>query len=171
MKHPFAVAGCLLAVWVASPEPAFSQSRTDEIARQQAEKAQDVEPYTPNTAEKLFEGIEDWFSREHRWLPTVGSVYPTGGFTAGVTYKEFIGYDSYVAVTGLYSMLGYKKAEIQRAHAGSSGRPRQSVRLDRLARRDPGAVLWAGHRLGPGRRDQLPSQSGLHVGSGRATSG
>ena len=112
MKHPFAVAGCLLALWVAAPEPSFSQSRTDEIARQQAEKAQDVEPYTPNTAEKLFEGIEDWFSREHRWLPTVGSVYPTGGFTTGVTYKEFIGYDSYVGVTGLYSMRGYKKAEI-----------------------------------------------------------
>ena len=141
----------ILALSVAAPEPSFPQSLTDEIARQQAEKAQDVEPYTPNTGEKLFEGIEDWFSREHRWLPTVGSVYPTGGFTAGVTYKEFIGYDSYVAVTGLYSMRGYKKAEISGHTPDHLGRPRQFVRLDRLARCDASAFLWAGHRLCPGR--------------------
>ena len=56
-----------------------------------------------------------------RWLPSFGSAYPTGGFTAGVIYKQFIGYDSYVAATGLYSLQGYKKLEVSGHTPGHFG--------------------------------------------------
>ena len=60
----------------------------------------------------LFDGLERWFAGSHRWYPTFGSVYPTGGFTAGGAYRGFIGYDSFVEVSGLYSVRGYKRVQV-----------------------------------------------------------
>jgi len=95
--------------------PVSGQTRADEIARQQQEKAASAEPDMANGAERFFEQFEDgkWFFVTPRgWYPVFGSIYPGGGFAAGAGYRHHVGYDSYVDASAMYSLSNYKLARI-----------------------------------------------------------
>ena len=117
MDHQFlgrvAVGALTLAlVWSA---PGWAQTRAGEIARQQEEKARTAKPDQPSRGELFFEEFEQgkWFLGVPRgWYPLFGSIYPGGGFAPGVGYRHHIGYDSYVDVSGMYSLTNYKKIQI-----------------------------------------------------------
>jgi len=91
---------------------AFAQqqeTRTDEIAVEQAKKAKELKPYEPGTAERWTE----WVSREFLtepggFYPFFGSVYSGGGFTLGAGYRQYYGDKTHWDVKGLYSLKNYK---------------------------------------------------------------
>ena len=113
MGRDIARVGCILTLCLFFTAPAWGQTRAEEIAQRQAEKARTVEPYTPNQVEKFFERIQGWSSGVGRgWYPAFGAVYPTGGLTFGGGYRHYIGYDSFVDAGALYSIRGYKKIQI-----------------------------------------------------------
>ncbi len=122
MGRHIARVGCILALYLFFTAPAWAQTRAEEIAQRQADKARTAEPYTPNRVERFFDGLEGWFSGAPRgWHPAFGSVYPTGGFTFGGGYRHYIGYDSFVDVGALYSIRGYKKIQITGSTPGHLG--------------------------------------------------
>lgn len=95
--------------------PAWGQTRAEEIARRQDEKARTAKPDEPNGAERFFEEFEagGWFLGAPRdWYVMFGSVYPSGGFTPGGGYRHHIGYDSHVDASALYSIKNYKKVQV-----------------------------------------------------------
>jgi hypothetical protein len=109
-----ACAGTLVLA-LACGMPAWAQTRADEIARQQEEKARAAKPDQASRGERLFAQIEEgkWFLGVPRgWYPMFGSIYPGGGFTPGGGYRHHIGYDSYVDVSAMYSLANYKKIQI-----------------------------------------------------------
>ncbi len=113
MGRDIARVGCILTLCLFFTAPAWGQTRAEEIAQQQAEKARTAEPYTPNRAEKFFEGFEDWFSGVRRgWYLAFDDAYPTGGLTFGGGYRHYIGYDSFVDASAAYSIRGYSKIQI-----------------------------------------------------------
>ena len=104
----------LLVVCLAAKHAA-AQTREDEIAKEQAEKARTVKPYEMNRAEQFFDQLEKgrWFFGVPRgWYATLGSVALGGGFAGGGGYRRYIGYDSYVDAGAMYSIRGYKKVEM-----------------------------------------------------------
>ena len=65
--------GCILGLSLLCSVPAQGQTRAAEIARQQEKKAREAEAYVPNRGEVVFDGLERWAAREHRWLPSFAS--------------------------------------------------------------------------------------------------
>ena len=117
MDHQFlgrvAVGALALALWCSAP--GWAQTRAGEIARRQEEKARTAKPNQPSKGELFFDQLEQgkWFVGVPRgWYPLFGSVYPGGGFAPGVGYRHHIGYDSYVDLSGMYSLANYKKIQI-----------------------------------------------------------
>jgi hypothetical protein len=109
-----AAVACLIGA-LAGTAPAGAQTRADEIAGQQREKAAEARPYEPNRVERFFGQLESgrWFIGEPRGLyPILGTVALGGGLAGGAGYRRYLGYDSYVDASALYSIYGYKKAEI-----------------------------------------------------------
>lgn len=105
-----------LVLLVSSSPPAWAQGRADEIAKEQEEKEQRVEPYRPNRLEVFLSQVEQgkWiFGVPRGWYMGTGSVYPGGGFTMGGGYRQYIGYDSYVDANVLLSRRLYKKVGIK----------------------------------------------------------
>lgn len=95
--------------------PLAAQTRADEIARQQDEKARAAAPDKPNKAEAFFERLEEgnWFAGPPRgWYPIFGSIYYGSGFAPGVGYRHYIGYDSYLDVSAKYSVANYKQVQL-----------------------------------------------------------
>ena len=116
MTHPafrrIACALLLASVWSV---PAGAQTRADEIAKQQEEKAQTVTPFAPNRTEVFLDQVEQgkWILGVPRgWYFAMGSVYPGGGLAGGAGYRQFIGYDSYVDSSALLSLKGYKRIRL-----------------------------------------------------------
>lgn len=78
------------------------------MARQQEQKEREARPYQPSKAERIAEQFE-----EGQWLispnprgfyPYFDSVYPGTGFTVGMGYRRYVGYESYLDVHGLYAI-------------------------------------------------------------------
>jgi hypothetical protein len=102
----------LASVWFA---PAAAQTRAEEIAKQQEEKASTAAEYRPNRVELFLDQAErgKWILGVPRgWYLAMGSVYPGGGFAGGAGYRRYIGYDSYVDSRALISIKGYKEARV-----------------------------------------------------------
>jgi Omp85 superfamily domain len=106
----------LVALVVMSGVSAHAQSRADEMAKQQEEKAARAQPYEQKTTEMFLDQVEHgkWIllAPPRGWYVTFGSVYQGGGFTPGGGYRHYIGYDSYVDAGGLYSIEGYKQVHV-----------------------------------------------------------
>jgi hypothetical protein len=93
----------------------MAQTRADEVAARQREKAAAATPYEQNRAEAFFEQLEAgrWFLGEPRgWYPMLGTVALGGGLAGGAGYRRYLGYDSYVDANALYSIFGYKKVQL-----------------------------------------------------------
>ena len=125
-----------VAVLLADNVPLLAQSRADEIARQQQARAETATPDVPSRVERFFEQSEQgkWFVGVPRgWYPAFGSIYPGGGFTGGVGYRHYIGYDSYVDASALYSVANYKQVKLAASTPNHLG-----DRLDLS-----GSIAWA----------------------------
>ena len=104
----------VVATIVSCGTGAMAQTRAALIEQQQAEKAKTLHADEPSRAERFFERLEEgkWFGGPRGWYPYFGSVYPSGGFTAGAGYRHHIGYDSFVDVAAMMSVNASKKVQI-----------------------------------------------------------
>ena len=87
-------------------------TRTEEIAAKQKEKAAQTAPYQPTKFEKVMTRVEENFvSPPSGIYPVLGSVYSGGGFTPGLGYRRFYARRAVWDVVGLYSFKNYKSIQ------------------------------------------------------------
>ena len=105
-------AACVLLVLVPTGAFAQGETRAEEIARAQAEKAKEAAPYVPNKAERIASRVEQQlFGSPNGFYPYFDSVYSGGGFTLGAGYRHFYADRTFWTVRGLYSAKNYKLIE------------------------------------------------------------
>ena len=100
---------------VGGPHTLAAQTRAEEIASQQRARAEAAKPDEPSGAERFFEQFEQgkWFVGQPRgWYPAFGSIYEGGGLAGGAGYRKYIGYDSFVDASAMYSVANYKQVKI-----------------------------------------------------------
>lgn len=96
-----------------APSAMAQETRTEELAKKQAEKAATAQPYKPTGFETFMNRLEENLaSPPNGFFPALGSVYPGGGFTLGAGYRHFYARKAVIDVTGFYSLKNYKKVEI-----------------------------------------------------------
>jgi hypothetical protein len=98
---------------VAVPQLAAAQdTRTEQIAAKQKEKAAQAAPHQPTKFEKVMTRVEENFvSPPSGIYPVLGSVYSGGGFTPGLGYRRFFARRAVWDVVGLYSFKQYKSIQ------------------------------------------------------------
>ena len=103
----------LIACTLGLPSTVVAQdTRAEEIAEKQKEKAARLAPYQPNAFERIMGRLEEGFvSPPSGWYPAFGSVYPGGGLALGAGYRHFDKREAVWDVHGLYSMRAYKNIE------------------------------------------------------------
>ena len=90
------------------------ETRTEIIRQEQADKLRTVTPPEPNRAEKIVNRLEDWglLTGEPRGVyPLLDSVYPGGGFAAGLGARKPFGDDGAIGVVGAYSINSFWRAQ------------------------------------------------------------
>jgi hypothetical protein len=104
----------LAALGAAVPQPARAQeTRAEEIALKQREKAQQLAPYQPNGFERTMTRLEANFaSPPSGFFPVWRSIYPGGGLTLGAGYQRFFKRQAVWDVVGQYSIKSYKAVEV-----------------------------------------------------------
>jgi hypothetical protein len=94
-----------------SPPPSSRQAAIEE---EQAEKAGQLQPYTPGKVELIFRRVDTILEGGTlRWHPFFDSAYNGGGFTLGVGHASYVSAYNYIDVRGSYSFLGYKRVEAE----------------------------------------------------------
>ena len=100
---------------VVPPGLAMAQeTRTEIIRQEQADKLRTVTPPELNRAEKIVNRLEDWglLTGEPRGVyPLLDSVYPGGGFAAGLGARKPFGDDGAIGVIGAYSINSFWRAQ------------------------------------------------------------
>jgi surface antigen Omp85-like protein len=92
---------------------AAQESRAAEIAAEQAQKAAQLHPYEPSSAERWAVALRREFLDEPSgFYPYFASVYSGGGFTLGAGYRQFYGDRTHWDIKGLYSLKSYKFIEL-----------------------------------------------------------
>ena len=102
------------AIAIASAAPVSAQdTRADEIAAKQREKAANLSTYKPNKAEAFLLALEENFaSPPNGFYPDFASIYQGGGFTFGAGYRRFFARDAVWNARGAYSVKNYKQVEV-----------------------------------------------------------
>jgi outer membrane protein assembly factor BamA len=101
----------VLAAVVAAGGTASAQetTRAQEIAAEQAKKAAEAKPYTPNKFERIMDAVEAGLASPPSGVyPVLDSVYGGGGLTLGAGYRRFFARRAVWDVEGLYSIKNYK---------------------------------------------------------------
>lgn len=98
----------------ASTAPASAQdSRAEEIAAKQREKATRLAPYKPSKAETFLARLEESFaSPPDGFYPEIGRIYQGGGFSLGAGYRRFFAREAVWNARAMYSIKNYKQVEI-----------------------------------------------------------
>ena len=132
---------------------AGQESRAEELARRQAEKAVAPPPYVPGKGEHLVKTLENvLYGTPSGFYPYLDGVYSGGGLTAGAGYRDFYGDSTFWDVKGLYSLKAYKMAEVSTTSLGLAG---GKVALNaRLGLRDTTQVGFYGVGDETGRDDR-----------------
>ena len=105
-------AACALSLLCLGPAAA-QETRAEEIAAKQKEKAAKSAPYRPSGFEVFMTRLEENFaSPPNGFYPEVGSIYPGGGFSFGAGYRRFYARNAVWDVKGLYSIKNYKQVEV-----------------------------------------------------------
>jgi hypothetical protein len=89
-------------------EPA---TRAAVLEQAQAQKATQLKPYVPGTAEKYLNRAETMFVTGMKWHPFFESAYSGGGFTVGAGYRSYVGSYNSVDLRGSLTPSGYKRLE------------------------------------------------------------
>src|SRR5687768_8982431 len=109
------IAVAAIAASVAAHEPAMAQETRAEVIREkQAERQQQLVPPQPNGVERFLDRLEDWgliTGSPRGFYPWFGSVYPGGGFAAGVGARKPLGDDGALNVIGGYSIARFARAQ------------------------------------------------------------
>jgi hypothetical protein len=90
------------------------ETRTEIIRQEQADKLLTVTPPEPNRAEKIVSRLEGWglLTGEPRGVyPLVDSVYPGGGFAAGLGARKPFADDGAISAIGAYSINSFWRAQ------------------------------------------------------------
>lgn len=121
----FLIRICPLAVVVtlaSAARPVTAQeTRADEIAAAQAEKARNLHPYEPGTAERIADAAKRVLvETPNGFYPWLDSVYSGGGFTLGAGYRHFYRDRTFWDARGLYSAKNYKRFEASTDSLGLS---------------------------------------------------
>jgi hypothetical protein len=107
---------------VCAPPVAAQDSRAEELARKQAEKAERLKPYVPSAAERIIVNLQRKFLElPGGFYPYLDSVYSGGGFALGGGYRWLYGDHSMWDVKGLYSVKSYKLVEVATLSPGHAG--------------------------------------------------
>jgi Omp85 superfamily domain len=88
-------------------------SRVEELTKKQEEKAKQLKPYVPNTAERWVLRVEGWglLAPPLGPYPYLGSAYPGGGFAVGPGYRRWFGDNSIFDIHGAWSIENYRMAD------------------------------------------------------------
>ena len=113
-------AAAVVAILVATALAANAQdTRADEIAQAQADKAQHLAEYVPSKGERIASELQDRLLGDpNGWYPWFDSAYSGGGFTLGAGYRSFTGDRTFVDARGLYSLKSYKRFELLTSSPG-----------------------------------------------------
>src|SRR5262245_11639252 len=115
---------CVIGVMLilGSTRPATGQdSRAETIAEEQTKKAQALRPYEPDGLERTLTRVESALINSPSGLyPFLGSVYTGGGFAVGPGYRQYYGDRTFWDAKGLFSIRGYKFAELSTESPGHS---------------------------------------------------
>jgi hypothetical protein len=111
----------LLASTLCAPSSASAQApapgedtRAGRIAAQQQEKARDLKPYQPKTAEVWAKKLEQQLlGGEMRWHPFFDSAYAGGGFTLGAGRFTPVGDYESLDLRGSFTSSGYLRLEAE----------------------------------------------------------
>ncbi len=95
--------------------PALAQdTRADVIREEQSARQKQLQPSQPHPLEGFLDRLEDWgvvTGSPRGVYPWFGSVYPGGGFAAGVGARKPFGDDGAVNVFGGYSIRTFARAQ------------------------------------------------------------
>ena len=106
-------AAVVAVVGVTVADSRAQETRAEQIAAKQREKAQNLKPYEPSRFERVMARLEENLaSPPSGFFPAFGGVYPGGGFTPGVGYRWFYGRNAVWDIVGLYSIKNYKRIEV-----------------------------------------------------------
>jgi hypothetical protein len=111
---PLMAVSALLFACTASAQESGSgaASRAATIEHAQAEKAKDLHPYVPNTAERVIARLENgFFAPPVGPYPWFGSVLSGGGFAIGPGYRRPFGEDGVLNVYAGWSIKNYKTVD------------------------------------------------------------
>jgi hypothetical protein len=110
--HRSLIAATALLALSLSPPAAAQDSREAEIAAAQAEKAKDLKPYIPTTAERVIANFRrEAIEAPSGPFPFFHNAMSGGGFTLGAGYRQFFGDASFWDVKGSWTFKNYKLLE------------------------------------------------------------
>ena len=96
----------------AGRDSSAQESRTSELAAKQAEKAQHLEPYTPNVVEKVLLRLEQGRLNPPPVTVSFDTVYSGGGLTGNALFRRHYGDRSSWSARAGYSIKHYKLFEV-----------------------------------------------------------
>jgi AAA family ATP:ADP antiporter len=105
------IAVAALVMGLASATAHAQQTREEEKAAAQSEKAQHLQPYQATTAEKRLKKVEDILNNKPHFYPFIGSVYPGGWLAAGPGYRTNFAETGHFDLHGAWSVKNYRRAD------------------------------------------------------------
>jgi hypothetical protein len=115
ISHAIVIAMLVIGSAFVALDTAMAQdTRADVIQREQAERHEQLRPPQENGLERTLDRLEDWgfIMGEPRGVyPWLGSVYPGGGFAAGVGGRKPFGDDGAFNVFGAYSIKSFARGQ------------------------------------------------------------
>src|SRR5262245_3536129 len=107
------VAILLLALVVCRAANAFAQqTREEELAGLQADKAKGLHPYVPTPLERRLELAEHVMTNPPPFFPFVGSIFPGGLLAFGPRYQSSFGGTGSFDAHAAWSLANYKAASV-----------------------------------------------------------
>ena len=119
ITHAMGIVILTLTLFCGALTPAMAQeTRADVIQQEQAEKQQQIRPPESNGLERVLDRLEDWgfiTGAPNGFYPWFGSVYPGGGFAAGVGGRKPFGDDGALNAFGAYSINTFARGQVDLA--------------------------------------------------------
>jgi hypothetical protein len=104
----------LAAPFVTCDSAWAQETRAEVIRQEQAARQQQLRPPEPNGVERLIDRLEDWgviTGNPRGFYPWFGSVYPGGGFAAGVGARRPFADDASFNIFGGYSWRTFSRVQ------------------------------------------------------------
>jgi hypothetical protein len=111
MQRLLNIFGTFLLVSTFTAPPASAQeTRAEEIAQKQAEKAKNLQPNVPGKGERFLNWLQAHADDPNTVYLTFGGLYPSAGFAPGIAMRHAFGDARFTAGVG-YSLKSYKMAQ------------------------------------------------------------